>query len=133
MLKKSLESRLASRNINQSVLKEINPEYSLEGLMLKLKLQYFGYLMPRANSFEKMGKIEGRRRRGQQRLDGIQQRLDGWKASNKGWMVGRYHRFNGCESEQTVGDSEGLGSLVCCSPRGHKELDMTERLHLHLF
>ena len=63
--------------INQSIFKEINPEYSLEGLMLKLKLQYFGHLMRRADSFEKtlmLGKIEGRRRRGRQRmrwLDGI--------------------------------------------------------------
>ena len=66
-----------SRRSNQSVLKEISPGCSLEGLMLKLKLQYFGYLMRRADSFEKtlmLGKIEGRRRRGQQRmrwLDGI--------------------------------------------------------------
>ena len=62
---------------NQSILKEINPEYSLQGLMLRLKLQYFGHLMRRADSLEKtvmLGKIEGRRRRGQQRmrwLDGI--------------------------------------------------------------
>ena len=62
---------------NQSILKEISPQYSLDGLMLKLKLQYFGHLMRRANSFEKtlmLRKIEGRRRRGQQRmrwLDGI--------------------------------------------------------------
>ena len=68
---------LTARRSNQSILKEISPEYSLEGLMLKLKLQYFGYLMRRADSFEKtlmLGKIEGRRRRGQQRmswLDGI--------------------------------------------------------------
>ena len=58
-----------SRRSNQSILKEISPEYSLEGLMLKLKLQYFGHLMRRADSFEKtlmLGKIEGRRRRGQQ-------------------------------------------------------------------
>ena len=66
-----------ARRPNQSILKEIIPEYSLEGLMLKLKLQYFGHLMRRADSFEKilmLGKIEGRRRRGQQRmrwLDGI--------------------------------------------------------------
>ena len=66
-----------SRRSNQSILKEISPECSLEGLMLKLKLQYFGHLMQRANSFEKtliLGKIEGRRRRGRQRmkwLDGI--------------------------------------------------------------
>ena len=67
----------AARRPNQSILKEINPEYSLEGLMLKLKLQYLGHLMGRTNSLEKtlmLGKIEGRRRRGQQRmrwLDGI--------------------------------------------------------------
>ena len=67
---------------NQSVLKEINPEHSLEGLMLKLKLQHFGHLMQRANSFEKtlmLGKIEGRRRRGLQRLrwlDGITKSMD---------------------------------------------------------
>ena len=66
-----------ARRSNQSILKEISPEYSLEGLMLKLKLQYFGHLMPRTDSFEKtlmLGKIEGRKRRGQQRirwLDGI--------------------------------------------------------------
>ena len=66
-----------ARRSNQSILKEINPEYSLEGLMLKLKLQYFGLLMRRANSLEKtlmLGKTEGRRRRGRQRtswLDGI--------------------------------------------------------------
>ena len=66
-----------ARRSNQSILKEISPEYSLEGLMLKLKLQYFGYLMQRTDSFENtlmLGKIEGRRRRGPQRmrwLDGI--------------------------------------------------------------
>ena len=66
-----------ARRSNKSILKEISPEYSLEGLMLKLKLRYFGHLMYRANSLEKtlmLGKIEGRRRRGQQRmrwLDGI--------------------------------------------------------------
>jgi len=60
-----------TRRSNQSILKEINPKYSLEGLMLKLKLQYFDHLMWRANSLEKtliLGKIEGRRRRGQQRM-----------------------------------------------------------------
>ena len=60
-----------ARRSNQSILKEISPEYSLEGLMLKLKLQYFGHLMQRTDSFEKtlmLGKIEGRRRRGQQRM-----------------------------------------------------------------
>ena len=71
-----------ARRSNQSILKEINPEYSLEGLMLKLKLQYFGHLMRRTDSLEKtlrLGKIEGRRRRGQQRtrcLDGITDSVD---------------------------------------------------------
>ena len=71
-----------ARRSNQSNLKEISPEYSLEGLMLKLKLQYFGYLMRRADSFEKtlmLGKTEGRRRRGRQRmrwLDGITDTMD---------------------------------------------------------
>ena len=71
-----------ARRSNQSILKEINPEYSLEGLMLKLKLQYFAYLMQRANSLEKplmLGKIEGTRSRGQQRmrwLDGIIDSMD---------------------------------------------------------
>ena len=71
-----------ARRSNQSILKEISPEYSLEGLMLKLKMQYFGHLMRRADSFEKtlmLGKIEGRRRRGRQRmrwLDGITNSMD---------------------------------------------------------
>ena len=71
-----------ARRSNQSILKEINPEYSLEGLMLKLKLQYFGHLMQRTDSFEKtlmLGRIEGWRRRGQQRirwLDGITDSMD---------------------------------------------------------
>ena len=71
-----------TRRYNQSTLKEISPEYSLEGLMLKLKLQYFGYLMQRTDSLEKtllLGKIEGGRRRGRQRirwLDGIMDRMD---------------------------------------------------------
>ena len=71
-----------TKRSNQSILKEISPEYSLEGLMLKLKLQYFGYLIRRANSLEKtlmLGKIEGRRRRGRQRmrwLDGIIDSMD---------------------------------------------------------
>ena len=71
-----------ARRSNQSILKEINPEYSLEGLMLKLKRQYFGHLMPRADSLEKtlmLGETEGRRRRGRQRmrwLDGISDSMD---------------------------------------------------------
>ena len=68
---KILESPWTTRKSNQSILKEINPEYSLEGLMLKLKFQYFGHLMQRADSLEKtlmLGKTEGRRRRGKQRM-----------------------------------------------------------------
>ena len=82
ILEKTLKSPWTSRRSNQSFLKEISPEYSLEGLMLKLKLQYFGYLMRRPDSFEKtlmLGKIEGRRRRGRQRmrwLDAITNSVD---------------------------------------------------------
>ena len=68
-----------ARRCNQSILKEISPEYSLEGLILRLKLQYSGHLMQRADSLEKtlmLGKIEGRRRRGQRQLDGITNSMD---------------------------------------------------------
>ena len=102
---------------NQSILKEISPEYSLEELMLKLKLQYFGHLMRRADSFEKtlmLGKIEGRRRRGRQRM----RWLDGW-----------HHQHNWHEFEQALGDDEGQGSLACYSAWGCKESDSTERLN----
>ena len=82
VLKKTLESPLDCKEIQPVHLKEISPEYSLEGLMLKLKLQYFGHLMQRTDIFEKtlmLGKIEGRRRREQQRmrwLDGITDSMD---------------------------------------------------------
>ena len=82
VLEKTLESPLDARRSNQSILKEISPECSLEGLMLKLKLQYFGHLMRRVDSLEKtmmLGKIEGRRRRERQRmrwLDGITDSMD---------------------------------------------------------
>ena len=82
MLEKTLESPLDCKEIQQSILKEISPEYSSEGLMLKLKLQYFGHLMRRTDSLEKtlmLRKIEGRRRRGRQRtrwLDGITDSMD---------------------------------------------------------
>ena len=82
MLEKTLESHLDSRRSNQSILKEISPEYSLEGLMLKLKLQYFAHLMQRTDSLEKtlmLGKIEGRKKRARQKmrwLDGITDSLD---------------------------------------------------------
>ena len=67
LLEKPLESPMDSKDINQSILKKINPEYSLKGLLLKLKLQYFGHLIRRTDSFEKtlmLGKIEGGKRRG---------------------------------------------------------------------
>ena len=104
-----------ARRSNQSILKEISPEYSLERLMLKLKLQYFGHLRQRADSLEKtlmLRKIEGRRRRGVREDE----------------MVGWHHRINGHEFEfdQTPGDSEGQGSLACCSPWGGKESGTTE-------
>ena len=108
-----------ARRSNQSVLKEISPGCSLERLMLKLKLQYFGHLMRRADSLEKtlmLGKIEGGRRRGRRR-------------TTEDEMVGCHHRLNGHEFEQAPGDSEGQGSLVCCSPWGSKELGTTEQLN----
>ena len=99
-----------ARTSNQSILKEINPEYSLEGLMLKLKLQPFGHLIRRADSckrpwyWEKLkAKVEG--------------------GDNE--MVRQHHWFNGHEYEQTQGDSKGQGNLACCSSWGHKELDTT--------
>ena len=82
MLEKTLESPLDCKETNQSILKEISPGCSLKGLMLKLKLQYFGHLMRRVDSLEKtlmLGQIEGRRRRGRQRmrwLDGITNSMD---------------------------------------------------------
>ncbi|WP_426555703.1 hypothetical protein, partial [Enterococcus faecium] len=82
MLEKTLESPLDSKEIQPVIPKGVNPEYSLEGLVLKLKLQYFGHLMHRTDSLEKtlmLGKIEGRRRRGRQRLrwlDGITDSMD---------------------------------------------------------
>ena len=99
-----------ARRSNQSILKEISAEYSLEGLMLKLKPHYFGHFMQRANSLEKtqkLGKIKDKRRREWQ----------GWDR--------RHHWFNGHEFEHTPGNSEGQGSLVCCCPWGHKEADTT--------
>ena len=102
-----------ARRSNQSILKEINCEYSLEGLRLKLKLQYFGHLMWRADSLEKS---DAWKDRGQEEKEVTEDEVIGW-----------HHRLNGHEFEQTLGDSEGQGSLVCCSSWGRKELDMTER------
>ena len=103
---------------NQSILKEISPWCSLEGLMLKLKLQYFGHLMWRTDSFEKtliLGKIEGRRRRGWQRMR---------------WLDGITNSINGHEFGWTPGVGDGQRGLVCCSSGGFKELDRTEQLNL---
>ena len=104
-----------AKRSNQSILKEINSEYSLEGLMLTLKLQYFGHLLWRADSLEKtlmLGKIEDRQRRGQQGmrwLDDIMNSMD--------------------VSLSKLGDSEGQKILTCCSPWGCKELDRTQQLN----
>ena len=97
-----------ARRSNKSILKEISPGCSLEGLMLKLKLQYFGHLMRRADSFEKtlmLGKIEGRKRSGRQRM-----RLVGW-----------HHRLNGHGFGWTPGVGGGQGGLACCGSWGRKE------------
>ena len=101
-----------ARRSNKSILKEISPGCSLDGLMLKLKLQYFGHLMQRADSLEKtlmLGKIEGGRRRGRQRmreLDGITDSMD-----------------------TGLGVLRELGGLTCCGSWGRKELDTTEQLN----
>ena len=100
---------------NQSILKEISLECSLEGLMLKLKLQYFGHLMRRTDSSEKtlmLGKIEGR-----------------GKADDRYEMVGWHYQLDGYEVEQAPGVGYGQGGLACCSPWGCKESDTTEQLN----
>ena len=100
-----------TRRSNQSILKEINPEYSVEGLMLKLKLQYFGHLMQSADSLEEilmLGKIEGKRRRGRQSMR---------------WLDGITDSMDMSLSKQE--DSDGQRSLVCCSPWGREQSDTT--------
>ena len=104
-----------ARRSNQSILKEINPEYLLEGLILKLKLQYFGHLMWRANSLEKtlmLGKTEGRRRRRWRRMRWLGGIIDSMDMS--------LHKLR-----ETVRD----GGLAYCSSWGHKESETTERLN----
>ena len=104
VLEKTLESLWTARISNQSILKGISPEYSLEGLMLKLKFQCFGHLMWRTDSLKKtlmLGKIEGRRRRGRE-------------------MVGRHHRLDGHEFEQALGVHDGQGCLVRYRPWGRR-------------
>ena len=105
-----------ARRSNQSILKEISPEYTLEGLMLKLKLQYFGHLIQRTDSLEKtlmLGKH--------------------WRQEEKGTtedeIVGWHYHLNGHEPEQALGVDDGQGSLACYSPWGCKELDTTEQLN----
>ena len=103
-----------ARRSNQSILKEISPGCSLEGLMLKLKLQYFGHQMRRVDSLEKtliFGKIESKRR-------------SGWRK-----MVAYHHILNGHGFGWTPGVGDGQGDLACCSSWGRKELDTTERLN----
>ena len=105
-----------ARRSNQPILKEICPGISLEGMMLKLKLQCFGHLMWRVDSLEKtlmLGRIEGRRSRGRHRMR---------------WLNG-HHQLDGHEFEWTPGVGDGQGGLVCCSPRGHKESNTTEKLN----
>ena len=100
-----------ARRSNQSTLKEISPEYSLEGPMLKLKLQYFGHLMWRTDSLKSPDAGKD------------------WRQEKKGTtedeMVGWHHQPNGHEFEQAPENGEGQGSLACCSPWGCKELYMT--------
>ena len=107
--KRFLRVPWTARRSNQSILKEINPEYSLEGMLLKLKLQYFGHLIWRADSLEKslmLGNIESRRRRGQQRKR--------WLTEDE--MFRWHHQLSEHEFEQAPGDGEGQRNLVCFSP-----------------
>ena len=111
-LRRLLRAPWTARRYNQSILKEISPGCSSEGLVLKLKVQYFGYLMQRADSFEKtliLGKIEGRRRRGRQGMR---------------WLDGIGHGFG-----WTPGVGDGQGGLACCASWGCKESDTTDRLN----
>ena len=95
-----------ARRSNQSILKEISPGCSLEGLMLKLKLQYFGHLMQRIDSLEK---TDAGRDWGQEEKGTIEDEMVGW-----------HHRLDGPEFEQALGVGDGQGSLACCSPWGRR-------------
>ena len=111
----SWESLGTARWSNQSILKEISPGISLEGMMLKLKLQYFGHLMRRIDSLEK---TDARRDWGQEEKEITEDELAAW-----------YHRLDGRESEWTPGVGDGQEGLVCCDSWGRKESDTTERLN----
>ena len=104
-----------ARRSNKSILKEISPKYSLEGLMLKLGLQYFGHLMQR---IIRKDLDSGKDWRQHQKKETTEDEIVGW-----------HHCLNGHDFEQAVGDGEGQGSLSCCSPWGHKESNMTEWLN----
>ena len=136
---KLLRVPVTARRSNQSTLEDISPEYSLEGLMLKLKLYYFGHLMQRTGLLPEKtpmpGKIEGRKRRWQRVrwLDDITNAGQDWRPEKKGMredeMVGWHHRLDRHEFEQAPGSGDGRGSLECCSPWGHKVSDNSERLN----
>ena len=117
VLEKTPESPWTARRPNQSILKEISPGCSLEGLMLKLKLQYFGHLMERVDSLEKtlLWCWEGL---GQEETGTTEDEMAGW-----------HHWLDGHGSEWTPGVGDGQGGLECCDSWGRKELDMTERLN----
>ena len=102
-----------ARTSNQSILKEISPGISLEGMMLKLKLQYFGHLMRRVDSLEKTLRDWGQEEKG----------------TTEDEMAGWHHWLDGHESEWTPGVGDGQGGLACCDSWGRKESDTTERLN----
>ena len=103
-----------ARRSNPSILEQISPGCSLEGMMLKLKLQYFGHLMRRVDSLEKTLMLGGMGA--------------GGEGDNRGWDGWMAQRLDGHESEWTPGVGDGQGGLVCCNSWGRKELDRTERL-----
>ena len=104
-----------ARRSNQSILKEINPEYSFGGLMLKLKLQIFGCLVQELTHWTSESNFPNSGKEWRQKE----------KRATENEMGGWHHWFNGHELGQTMGDGEGQGSLACCSPWSHEELDMT--------
>ena len=105
-----------ARRSNQSILKAISPEYSLEGLMLKLKLRYFGHLMQKADTLEKTLMLD--------RLEA------GGEGMTEDEMVGRHHQLDGHEFEPAPGFGDQQGSLACCRQWGRKEQDTTEGLNI---